>query len=46
MVKMPTLSDVKYYQEVISAKYHQCTDMWPTADMFKLKIQGTGGDLK
>ena len=46
MVKMPSISDVRFYQEVIGEKYPRCSDVWGAADGLKVLIQGTCDDIR
>ena len=41
-VQLPSISEVKFFQEVIGAKYPRCANVWAAADGLKLKIQGSG----
>ena len=45
IVKMPSCSDIRFYQEVIGAKYPRYADMCASIGL-KLLIQGTGDDVK
>ena len=46
MVRIPSVSDISFYQEVIGAKNPRCSDVWGAVDELKLLIQGTGDAIK
>ena len=45
-VNLPSLSKIRFYQEVIGLKYPLCSDVWAAADGLKLLIQKAEDDLK
>ena len=45
-VLIPTISQVKFFQEVIGAKYPLCSDVWAAADGLKLLIQKSTDERK
>ena len=46
IVQLPSVSKVRFYQEVIAQKYPLCADVWAAADGLKLLVEKSGVDSK